>query len=144
MIRALFVAVALFAAACAAPTPVEQATQTDSATFVGIDGRPLVTNGVTDHSVQEALTADPAACAKAGGQLTPVCRMQKPMCLIAFKDAGKACSDGSECGSGRCLAGDPKGTGAAPATGVCAKTNDPCGCYARVTNGAVQPAICVD
>jgi hypothetical protein len=145
MIRKLFMALAaLAAAACAAPAPTDTPATT---TFIGIDGRPLVSaEGIIDYSVQEALTANPAACAKAGGALQPVCRMQKPMCLITFSDAGKSCTDGAQCGSGRCLAGNPTAsTGGGPgATGQCSTTNDPCGCYQRIEKGVAQPTLCAD
>ena len=146
MIRKLFMALAALAAAsCAAPAP---ATETPStATFIGIDGRPLVlADGMIDNAVQQALTANPAACARAGGALQPVCRMQMPMCLITFSDAGKSCTDGAQCGSGRCLAGNPTaGTGGGPgATGQCSTTNDPCGCYQRIEKGVAQPTLCAD
>lgn len=152
MIRKLALALVFLAAACTASAPVDQAPagpaatppQT-AATFVGIDGRPLVdAKGVIDNSVQEALTADPAACAKAGGSLQPVCRMQKPICLIKFADADKACTDGAQCGSGRCLATGVIGVAGSPAKGACAATNDPCGCAQRVEGGIAQVALCAD
>lgn len=140
----LAAALALLATSCAAPAP---ATDTpEPATFIGIDGRPLVSaDGVIDNSVQEALTADPAACAKAGGVLQPVCRMQKPMCLITFSDAGKSCTDGAQCGSGRCYAATPvAASGGSGATGQCAPTINPCGCNQRVEDGVALPTLCVD
>jgi len=142
MIRTVLLAIALAAAACAAPAPTGQPAT--GAAFVGIDGKPLVSaEGVIDNAVQEALTANPDACAKAGGSLTPVCRMQRPMCLITFADAGKACSDGADCVSGRCRADGAISPEKATA-GVCATTNDPCGCYTRIVKGVAQPTICVD
>ena len=143
MLRAFVAAVvAIAVTACTAPAPPEQPAS--QAAFIGIEGKPLVSNGVIDASVQEALTADPAACAKAGGELKPVCRMQRPMCLITFSDAGKACSDGAECGSGRCVAAPSDTPAAPPAKGICATTNDPCGCYQRIEDGVAPPTICVD
>ncbi len=132
---------AVIAVACTAPASTDQA----ETPFIGIDGKPLVTaDGAIDSSVQQALTADPAACAKAGGELKPVCRMQRPMCLITFSDGGKACSDGAECGSGRCVAAASDAPATTPTKGICAPTNDPCGCYQRIEDGAAQPTICVD
>jgi hypothetical protein len=145
MIRKLFMALAALAAAsCAAPAP---ATETPStATFIGIDGRPLVlADGMIDNAVQQALTANPAACARAGGALQPVCRMQMPMCLITFTDAGKSCTDGAHCGSGRCYAATPTAaSGGSGTTGQCAPTNNPCGCNQRVKDGVALPTLCVD
>ena len=142
MIRTLFMAfVALTIAACTAPQPAADA----NATFVGIDGRPLVlADGSTDASVQEALTADAAACAKAGGEVGPVCRLGRPMCVITFADAGKACTDGSQCGSGRCYAATPVATSGGEAKGQCSANNNPCGCNQRVEDGVALPTLCVD
>lgn len=147
MIRFLLLAIASIAVtACTAPPATDNAESQKP--FIGIEGKPLVlADGTVDSSVQEALTADPAACAKAGGELKPVCRMQRPMCLITFSDAGKACSDGAECGSGRCVAAPsdvPPPLPSVPVKGICAATNDPCGCYQRIEDGLAQPTICVD
>jgi hypothetical protein len=156
VIRKLVLGLAVLALAACAPTPADPAPTEQAATeqpavepatpagFVGVDGKPLVmADGTIDNSVQEALTANPDACAKAGGALQPVCRMQTPICLINFVDAGKACTDGAQCGSGRCLAEVDATTGAA-ASGNCAATNDPCGCYQRIEDGVATAAICVD
>ena len=145
MIRALLTALALLAAACTGPAPGDQIKPEIPVARVGIDGRPLVSaDGVVDSSVQEALTADPAACAKAGGEVRPVCRMQKPMCVVTFADANKACSDSSECGSGRCLSVNTTATSGQAAKGQCSPTNDPCGCYQRIEDGVALPTICAD
>ena len=145
MIRALFAAVALLAAACTAPAPADQVKPETPIARVGIDGRPLVSaDGVIDSSVQQALTANPAACAKAGGEVRPVCRMQKSMCVVTFADANKACSDSSECGSGRCLSVNTTATAGQAAKGQCAPTNDPCGCYQRIEDGVALPTLCAD
>lgn len=144
MLRTFLAAMfAVIAVACAAPPSTDQAG--NDKPFIGIDGKPLVSaEGIVDNSVQDALTADPAACAKAGGELKPVCRMQRPMCLITFSDAGKACSDGAECGSGRCVSAPSATPPTTPPKGICATTNDPCGCYTRIEGGVAQPTICVD
>ena len=86
--------------------------------------------------------ATASACSAAGGAWRPVCMMQKPACVVTFKDAGKACSGASDC-SGRCLAKGSPDMGA-KAEGVCAVNNDPCGCFQTVEDGVAQPGICVD
>lgn len=142
MLRAVFVSiVATLLAACTAPAPVDPA-----AAFVGIDGKPLVSaDGGTDAEVQQALTADPAACSKAGGAVQPVCRMGNPMCVVTFSDAGMACTDGAQCSSGRCYAATPTAaTGGQAASGQCAATNNPCGCNQRIEDGVALPTLCVD
>lgn len=138
MIRTLLLAfVALAAAACAGPQPAAE-----SGPFVGFEGRPLKVGGVTDNAVQELLNANPAACAKAGGQVQPVCMLQKPMCVIAFKDAGKTCSDSSDC-SGRCLI-EGQAQPQSKATGKCTASNDPCGCFQIVEKGVAGYPLCAD
>lgn len=145
MVRALFAAFALLAAACTAPVTEDQAKPEIPVARVGIDGKPLVSaDGVIDSAVQAALTADPAACAKAGGEVRPVCRMQKPMCVVTFADANKACSDSSDCGSGRCLSVNTTAESGQPAKGQCSPTNDPCGCYQRIEDGVALPTLCAD
>jgi hypothetical protein len=139
MVRAFVMAVvALMMAACAGPQDAPE-----SGPFVGINGKPLkMADGNIDNSVQEALTANAEACATAGGQVRPVCMMQKPMCVISFRDAGKTCSDSSDC-SGRCQTEEQVAPMKA-ATGKCTPTNDPCGCFQAVEKGVAQYALCAD
>lgn len=86
---------------------------------------------------------DPAQCSAAGGTVKPVCRLQRPQCVISYPDAGKACTDGSQCGSGKCVT-DRDAAPGAPAQGVCKADNDPCGCVTPVVNGKVGAGLCVD
>lgn len=139
MIRTFVLAmIALAVAACAGPAP-----EVPAGPFVGIDGKPLVTaDGNIDNSVQEALSADPAACTKAGGAVQPVCMRGVPMCIVSFKDAGKVCSDSSEC-SGRCMAQNSPQPDK-PAKGVCAPDNQPCGCFQTVEKGLAGYPLCAD
>ncbi|MEZ5937663.1 MAG: hypothetical protein R3C52_05535 [Hyphomonadaceae bacterium] len=152
MIRSWLLALTVLGlAACAAPPAENAATidanaaeQVEANDVIAFEGKPLITpEGHIDNAVLEQLSAHPDACAKAGGEVRPVCMMGKPMCVIAFKDAGKPCTDSSQC-SGRCL-GDGKATKAGqPGTGRCAPTNNPCGCFQTVRDGIVQPTLCVD
>lgn len=139
MIRKLMmVVVALTMTACAAPQP-----EAPAGPFIGIEGRPLKNaDGNIDNSVQEALTANPAACAKAGGEIRPVCMRGVPMCVVNFTDAGKTCSDSSEC-SGRCEI-DGQAAPMQPARGKCRSTNDPCGCFQLVEKGVAGYPLCAD
>ena len=88
---------------------------------------------------QAAQTAE--QCSTIKGEWRPVCMMGKPACVVTFADAGKSCSDSSEC-SGRCQT-----SGAQPGTevrGQCTKTSDPCGCFQLVTNGKADYMLCAD
>ena len=76
-------------------------------------------------------------CAAAGGEWRPVCRTQRPMCVRAYKDAGKVCTDSNQC-DGRCV-----GEGEDVKSGVCEADNDPCGCATEMIAGRPR-TICVD
>lgn len=131
----------LIAAACSAPPATDPPTP--ETPFLGIDGKPLImADGTIDNSVQQALTANPAACAKAGGEIRKVCMLGTPMCVVAFSDAGKSCSDSSEC-MGNCTLpmSAPPGQ---PATGQCTANNDPCGCFQLVEKGVAGYPLCAD
>lgn len=82
-------------------------------------------------------TLDVAACKAEGGAVMPVCRMQKPMCVLPYKDAGKTCTDNDQC-EGRCVA-----EGETATAGTCEADNDPCGCVTEMVGGKPR-TICVD
>ncbi|WP_374347248.1 hypothetical protein [Phenylobacterium sp.] len=87
---------------------------------------------------------DAQACAAQGGTIQPVCRRQVPACVIAYKDAGKACRDDADC-QGRCLyEGDPPADREAAVTGQCQANSNPCGCFAEVEAGRYTRGVCVD
>lgn len=83
-----------------------------------------------------------SACSAKGGSIQPVGKAQIPTCVTPYADAGKACTDKSDC-QGQCvLEGNLEVQG--PVTGACQKTDRQFGCYARVVNGKATAAICVD
>ena len=66
-----------------------------------------------------------------------------PACVIPYPDAGKACSDKSDC-LGMCKASDDATVGQ-PATGTCQRNNqDIFGCYSEVKGGVVVAGMCLD
>jgi hypothetical protein len=85
------------------------------------------------------------ACVERGGEWRAICRLQKPACVTTFADADKACSDGADC-AGDCIAhlADAPTMAGAPATGVCAANDDPCGCRQKIEGGKAGATICVD
>ncbi len=87
---------------------------------------------------------DRIACVAKGGKIRPVCRSGRLMCVIAFKDAGKACTDNSQCQSNKCVAEPTAGPIGGETAGKCKVTNDPCGCTTLVKNGKRMPTLCVD
>lgn len=88
--------------------------------------------------------ATPAECARRGGTMRPVGRAQSMQCVVAYADAGKRCTTGSDC-LGDCLAKDaPFPTAGTNAVGVCQADSDPFGCRATIENGRATAAICID
>jgi hypothetical protein len=86
-----------------------------------------------------------AACQAKGGSLHPVCRMATPICVVRYRDAGKACTDNSQC-LGECVTSSttrrPFWPWDKPAVGVCSPDNDPCGCKTEIIGGKPQDYIC--
>ncbi|KGK56969.1 hypothetical protein NC00_15230 [Xanthomonas cannabis pv. phaseoli] len=105
---------------------------------------PASRSGTTAADAQplRAASADAAACTAKGGQLRPVGRMQTVRCIVPYADAGKTCSDNSDC-SGDCLVTSIVPTGAAT-TGTCQRDSDRFGCRQEVIAGKGQAALCID
>lgn len=83
-----------------------------------------------------------AECKVAGGGWGPVGLMGTPACTIKSPDAGKVCSDSSEC-AGDCWSQEV-GAAGTKGTGFCQPTNMPFGCHSEVKGGILQPALCAD
>jgi hypothetical protein len=92
----------------------------------------------------EALaTIDVEECQANGGAVRGVCMFGIPACVIPYSDAGKACSDSSEC-EGLCWIenwGMAQGT---VATGHCTSNAQDCLCGVEVLNGKVDGGFCAD
>ncbi|MCC4596177.1 hypothetical protein LL969_11165 [Xanthomonas campestris pv. phormiicola] len=116
----------LLAACSSGPNP--QATPAASAPQPGGDG---------------AAAADAATCKAQGGSLRPLGRRGLLKCVVPFADAGKACSDKSQC-RGDCLAVTPVATGTA-AQGACQRDiSENYGCRQVVQGGVGGSQICID
>jgi hypothetical protein len=122
--RVIFLIAVLIVASCAQP-PREVAT-----------GGAIVTGPGT------ATKDDPQACAARGGTMQRICLRGALACVEKYKDAGKACTDKSQC-LGQCRYVGSAAPGAS-VVGECQRTTDPCGCFATVGNGKRQAALCVD
>lgn len=84
------------------------------------------------------------ACTQQGGKLQQVGRAQTWQCILQFTDAGKPCTDGSQC-QGNCMAKPDEDVRAtASAIGICAANSDRFGCQSTITNGVASPVRCVD
>ena len=98
--------------------------------------------GAPEAGNPPSAAAQASACAAKGGAIQPVGRAQIPTCVIPYADAGKACTDKSQC-EGACIAeGNLESQGAV--SGQCQKTNRQFGCFARIENGKATATLCVD
>ena|ERR1700733_6468457 len=97
--------------------------------------------------------AEGHACMDHGGTWKRVCLAQEYRCVMSYPDAGKACSDSSEC-KGQCLVDltdkcDPGGgcthakvpEAGSEVRGMCQVANDPCGSFVVVKKGHAQPIV---
>lgn len=82
------------------------------------------------------------ACYAAGGNVRRVCRSQRYMCVMPYKDAGTVCSDSSQC-EGRCVGDPDEAPTGGQMAGRCEADNDPCGCTIEIIAGVAR-TLCVD
>lgn len=84
-----------------------------------------------------------ANCTARGGHLERVGKLQALRCIVAYADAGKACTDGAQCLGQRCM-GEAKDEAAATAVvGRCVATSDPFGCQTVIRSGQAA-TVCID
>lgn len=102
-----------------------------------------------DRAMAE-LALELAQCQAKGGELRVVDTIGKPACVIPYPDAGKVCSDSSQC-TGTCrITGDESRAkqikpGAVSVKGTCQKDKfDLGGCYAKLSKGMMGVIVCMD
>jgi len=97
------------------------------------------------------------ACESAGGQWLPDCSPNAPRCLMPYADAGKQCTDSSECESNMCItdleevctAGEGCKAPHVPkpgesASGICKRNNERCGSFIEIKGGLAQVPYHID
>jgi len=126
-LKALLVAAGLALAACS-PTPAPE---------------PVVQSVETPES-PPTMSVSTSACTARGGEMQQVGRMQSWQCVVKYADAGKRCTDASQC-EGQCeIAGN---SGIAPGTataGVCQADSNRFGCRTAVKDGKAEATLCID
>ncbi len=94
-----------------------------------------------------ASAAERQSCTAAGGTVSQQGLAGYEMCVLPYADAGKVCSDSSEC-LGQCRAqtlNTPQQSEAAQSiTGQCQANNIPFGCHSEIIGGTPRPGLCVD
>jgi hypothetical protein len=105
---------------------------------------------IVDHpdmptpAVQVPENATPQECAARGGTMKRIGRAQTLQCVVAYTDAGKRCTTGSECQGDCRVEQSPFPEDGASAVGQCQADSQPFGCHATVENGKATQAICID
>ena len=96
-------------------------------------------------SGKTATPEERAQCETVGGEVRPAGKAQFDMCVQAYPDAGKICSDASDC-LGRCVLDNADATLArgTAITGVCEADNIRFGCTPLVNGGLFEGTLCVD
>ncbi|MNH53509.1 hypothetical protein D3C87_381220 [compost metagenome] len=126
-LKALLVAAGLALAACS-PTPAPE---------------PVV-QSVEAPEPPPTMSVSTSACTARGGEMQQVGRMQSWQCVVKYADAGKRCTDASQC-EGQCeIAGN---SGIAPGTataGVCQADSNRFGCRTTVKDGKAEATLCID
>ncbi|AMT97006.1 MULTISPECIES: hypothetical protein [Psychrobacter] len=83
-------------------------------------------------------------CLAKGGEYTKEGRLQAYRCVQQFSDAGKSCSDSSEC-QGKCTNSDTAiEAGKTNVKGTCAANDTPFGCRQTIEGGVAKGFLCVD
>ena len=83
------------------------------------------------------------ACVAQQGEWRKVGKRQRFACILPASDAGKACTDSSQC-EVACVSPSLSAQPAGEVTGQCQATTHRFGCRAFVENGKVGPALCID
>jgi len=124
----LLLAILTFASGCATTSGNETARPT-----------------LEEQRAESLAKIDKQACAAKGGRVEQGGLLGYWNCVIPFTDAGKVCSDKSDC-EGGCYASDntERDAPAGKAMGKCQATNSPFGCRAEIRSGTLQPFMCVD
>ena len=97
---------------------------------------------VASTRLKQLEALDLAACKGLGGRVEGVGMFGEPACVRHFSDGGKTCSDSSEC-QGECMVYGEFKQGDTVAGQCSAQSPETGGCFAKVSNGKVQPGICI-
>lgn len=82
-------------------------------------------------------------CEEEGGEWKKLGMQQHESCVLPANDAGKACTDSAQC-EVACVV---QAVDAEPGTrqeGGCLQSTNLFGCHAYMSNGIVEPTLCVD
>ena len=127
-LKAVLLAAGLALAACS-PTPAPE---------------PAVPTPAEAPEPPPTMSISTSSCSSRGGQMQQVGRAQSWQCVVKYADAGKRCTDASQC-EGQCEI--PGNSGIAPGTttaGVCQADSNRFGCRTTVKDGKAEATLCID
>jgi hypothetical protein len=99
-----------------------------------------------DRRAAALANTDRAACHARGGSIRKVGINMDPACVVRFRDAGKACSDSSDC-EGMCIAPYRNDLDeGSPSTGRCQADDymDGSWCWTEIVGGRTRGGWCSD
>ena len=97
-----------------------------------------------DEPEPPKMTVTTSSCTARGGEMRQVVRMQTWQCVVKFADAGKRCTDASQC-EGQCeIAGNSGVAPGARAVGQCQADSNRFGCRTTVKDGKAEATLCID
>jgi hypothetical protein len=97
----------------------------------------------SDQPSGDMTPAARVACTSAGGRVERRGRVGAELCVKPFADAGKACTDTSQC-QGKCVGTVEQTAMVGSVAGQCQADDALFGCYSEIRNGKAVNAICVD
>ena len=100
--------------------------------------KPTVSLGEQARSIK----TEPACIAK-GGEWRRMGRIQELSCVLPTSDAGKACTDASQC-EVACFVSEPGTEPGAATVGQCNSSTDIFGCHMHVKDGKADGMLCID
>ena len=125
-LKALLLAAGLALAACS-PTPAPE---------------PAVPTA--EAPVPPTMSVSSSACTARGGEMRQVGRMQSWQCVVKYADAGKRCTDASQCEGQGEIAGNSGVAPGARAVGQCQADSNRFGCRTTVKDGKAEATLCID
>jgi len=140
------IAALLFVSGCICCNAPDDAT--DSTTTLSTIPKDDVESTTT--TTLTAIPKDEASCLALGGRWDRIGMNPRKQCNLPTADAGRVCSDSSDC-EGTCLAGltdsqmnDARAGKSIKITGACTPWRITVGCQARVQSGKVEGILCLD
>jgi len=129
-------AIALLTLTAACQTEPNQPTTPDSQSASATQER-------ISFKSEKATEAERERCNAAGGAVLQAGILGAENCIIPYADAGKTCSDSSDC-LGDCRLTASRAQPEETVTGTCQINDSPFGCYQTVENGRAGFTLCVD